>query len=123
MTVGAGGLIPFDGSYDATGIAYNGGELVLSQAGVYMISLNMSIPACDTVNTTFRIRQNGQAVSGGALVISKECTSAPMYASVQTVIHAEAGDVLSVTTGACVALNACAGSDPIAVLTVAKIGC
>ena len=123
LSICAGGLIPFDGAADASGICQSGGELTLSRAGVYLITLHVTVPACDALKTTFRIRLNAEAVSCGALVIDKECAGAPMHTSVQAVIRAHAGDVLSVTTGGCVELSACAGSDPIATLTVARIGC
>ena len=116
-------MIPFDASADASGISLGGGEITLSYAGVYLITLHVTVPACDVLQTTFRIRLNGEAVSGGALVIDKECAGAPLHTSVQAVVRACAGDVLSVTTGGCVELSACTTSDPIAVLTVAKIGC
>lgn len=95
---------------------------MLSETGVYMISLSVIIPEGDTLNTTFQIRQNGNAVAGGAIVIDKGCTVSPLHAGTQIVLSAAENAVLSVTSSAAVDLTADGSSDPIAVLTIVKIG-
>jgi len=117
-----GGAIPFDGTADASGIIQSGGELTLSRSGVYMVSLSISIPECAALKTAFQIRLDGNSVSGGTVIIDKGCASAPMHAGTQIALSAEAGAVLTVTSSAAVNLTTDGSSDPIAVLTVVKIG-
>ena len=121
LNISAGGIIPFSGCSTAVGVCQSGGVLTLEEPGVYMVTLGVTIPENDTLDTALNIRLDGTAVPGGAIVIDKNSTDAPLHASTQTVVNACAGSVVTVPSTDTINITTECGDDPIATLTIVKI--
>lgn len=121
LSVDAGANIPFSGERRTNGVSINGGQITLARSGVYLISLNVTVPANTELDTSFSIRLNGETVLGGTLTVDVSDVTSPTHAIRQVVISACAGAVLTVETSQAIDLTASSTSDPIAVLTAAKI--
>lgn len=122
LVLDAGGVVPFSGPSSSTGITSGGGTGTLSEAGVYMASLSVIIPANTTLSTTFSLQMNGTNVPGGSIVVNKTGTDSPLHAAAQTVFVASKDAVLRVISSAAVNLTADSVSDPIVAITVVRIG-
>ncbi len=114
-------MVPFNGGSTVEGIWKDEGELTLETEGVYMVTLSASIPENTTLYTELNIRVNGVRTPGGTLVVDKDGTDAPLQVSTQTVITANVGAVLTVTSSEAINLNADSAGDAIITLTVVKI--
>lgn len=114
-------MIPFGSSSTASGMSMNGGMVTLEESGVYLVSLSAVVPDTVLLDTTLNIQLNGANVPGGAIVIDKTDTTAPLYAGVQTVVSANAGSVISVSSTDAISFAAEDAANPIASLTIVKI--
>lgn len=121
LSIDAGANTPFSGERRANGVSINGGQITLARSGVYLITLNVTVPANTALDTSFSIRLNGETTPGGTLTVNVSDVSSPTHAVRQVVVSACAGAVLTVETSQAIDLTASSTSDPIAVLTVAKI--
>lgn len=122
LVLDAGGIVPFSGPSSSTGITSGGGTATLGEAGVYMATLSVNVPANTTLSTTFSLQMNGANVPGGSIVVNKTGTDSPLHASTQTVFVVPANAVLRVISSEAVNLTADSASDPIVAVTIVRIG-
>ncbi|MBQ2954892.1 MAG: hypothetical protein IJE08_00370 [Clostridia bacterium] len=122
VTVSAGGVIPFNGGSTVEGIWKDGGAFTLEEEGVYLATLTAFAPGNTALYTELDVRVNGIPSPGGTIVIDKVATDPPQNASAQTVITANSGAVVTVTSSEALNLTADDASDPIITLTLVRIG-
>lgn len=121
LVLDEGGAIPFSGASTSNGIFQEDGELTVDAAGVYMVTLSVTVPANTTLSTLLTIRLNGNTVSGGTLTIDKTTTDAPLQTSAQVIVSACAGDRITVNTSQALNLTADSAGGQIAALTILRI--
>lgn len=121
LALEAGGVVPFNGTSNSTGITVTGGTATLSEAGVYMVTLNTNIPASSMLTTTFSLQLNGAVVPGGSISVNKTDTDSTLSASAQTVFASPADAVLRVVSSASANLTAASTSDPLFTITVVRV--
>lgn len=121
LSVGAGGMVPFNGNSTAEGICKDGGELALNVGGVYLVLLNVSLPENTTVTSELSVRLNGVRATGGTVTLNGSSTTPASQTGAQTVITANAGSVLTVTSSGTIDLNTGDSSGAIVTLTLVKI--
>lgn len=115
-----GGRVPFDSNCSFTSGAFRvcRGEFQLICGGAYLVFIVINVPANETLNTRLTVAVNGQEAPGAALSIVKPNTGYSATFSLNAVVNAEEGDVLSVISSNDFTLT---GNEALGSITILKV--
>lgn len=116
-----GGRIPFDAicNYTSGAFRHCRGQFQLICGGIYLVFVQINVPAGQTLSTRISLRVDGVEVPGGSVLIEKPNTGYTANFGINAAINANAGSVLTLHSSN--VFDLC-GPDVLATITILKVG-